>query len=340
MIRRTLLAGALALAAAAMAGLSACAPRNDHAAYGTPDKPIAFAILSAETQASMGSIWAPVLADLQRETGLSIKPYFASNYSGLIEAMRAHQVQMGWFSALPALEAARRADGRVIVRVANETGSTDYNSVLLVKKGSGITLDKVLSCGKRYSFGLGDAKSTSGTLAPKAFLFGPRGIDPTACFKTVREASHQANLFSVANGVLDVATGNTVGMVFARRDNPAIARQVETIWTSPPLPESAIVVRGGDLDQATLDKLVHFFEGYGKAPGAQGEREREALKKLTYSKFLPADNAYLLPVRRMEAGVALMDAKLAHDPGRVAQAQAQVDALNAPNPPPIAPVKS
>jgi phosphonate transport system substrate-binding protein len=336
MIRRTLMAGVLA----ATALLSACAPGKGGGGYGTADKPIAFSILSAETQASMGSIWAPVLEDLHKQTGLYVKPYFASNYSGLIEAMKAHQVQMGWFSALPALEAARRADGQVIVRVANETGSTDYESQLIAHAGSGITLDKLLACGKRYSFGLGDAKSTSGTLAPMAFLFGPKGIDPSQCFKTVRSASHQANLFSVANGVLDIATGNTVGMMFAKRDNPAIARKVAVIWESPPLPESAIVVRHGDLDPATVDKLVAFFEHYGQSEGAQGERERAALKKLTYSKFLKADNGYLMPVRKMEAGVAVFDAKKAHDDKGAASAQALLDALNGPNPPPITPVKS
>ena len=192
-----------------------------------------------------------------------------------------------------------------------------------------------MACGKRYSFGLGDAKSTSGTLAPMAFLFGPKGIDPNTCFKSVRQASHQANLFSVANGVLDAATGNTVGMLFAKRDNPAIAAKVDVIWESPPLPESAIVVRGGDLDPATVKKITAFFTYYGHSPGAQGERERAALAKLTYSRFETADNGYLLPVRRMEAGTDLFQAKLSHDAHKVAAAQAQVDALHAPNPPPI-----
>ena len=170
-----------------------------------------------------------------------------------------------------------------------------------------------------------------------AFLFGPKGIDPQACFKTVRSASHQANLFSVANGVLDVATNNTVGMLFAARDNPAIAAKIDVIWKSPPLPESAIVVRGGDLDPATIDKITAFFEAYGQAPGAQGDKERAALKRLTYSQFLKADNGYLLPVRKMEAGEALFEAKKAGDAKQAAAAQAQLDLLNGPTPPPITP---
>uniref|UniRef100_UPI0013D41425 PhnD/SsuA/transferrin family substrate-binding protein n=1 Tax=Enterobacter cloacae TaxID=550 RepID=UPI0013D41425 len=87
-------------------------------------------------------------------------------------------------------------------------GEGVYQSVLIARKGSGVTLDKVLACGKKYSFGLGDVKSTSGTLAPMAYLFTPKSIEPADCSKTVRSASHQANLFAVANGTVDVATGN------------------------------------------------------------------------------------------------------------------------------------
>jgi phosphonate transport system substrate-binding protein len=88
------------------------------------------------------------------------------------------------------------------------------------EKGSKITLDDVLKCGKRFNFGIGDPKSTSGTLAPMAYVFTPHDIEPADCFKTVRSASHQANFLSVANGLLDVATNNTVGMVFYTRENP------------------------------------------------------------------------------------------------------------------------
>ena len=84
MIRRTLMVAGLALAA-----LAAADARGRPAPTAAEAKPIVFSILSAETQASMGSIWAPVLDDLHKQTGLTVKPYFATNYSGLMEAMRA-----------------------------------------------------------------------------------------------------------------------------------------------------------------------------------------------------------------------------------------------------------
>ncbi|MDP3593341.1 PhnD/SsuA/transferrin family substrate-binding protein, partial [Phenylobacterium sp.] len=198
----------------------------------------------------------------------------------------------------------------------------------IVRKGSGITLDDVLKCGKRYTFGLGDAKSTSGTLAPMAYLFTPKDIEPSKCFKAVRSASHQANVFSVANGVLDIATNNTVGLVFAGRENPQIAEKIEVIWRSPPLPESSIVARK-DLDPAVREKIRQFFLTYGVGDTPRAAEQREVLKGLAYGGFKAADDSYLDPVREMEAAEVLADAKRAGDPTKIAAAQKAFDDIRA-----------
>ncbi|MDB5447383.1 MAG: phosphonate transporter, periplasmic phosphonate-binding protein, partial [Phenylobacterium sp.] len=271
MIRRRLLAGLGLACAVALAGCS-----QKPSVTGAHPKELTFSILSAESQTSMGPLWTPLLDDLSKQVGVKVKPYFATNYTSLVEAMRFGQVQMGWFSALPALEAVNRADAEVLGRVVDAGGDATYKSVLIVKTGSGVTLDDVLKCNRKYAFGIGDAESTSGTLAPLAYLFTPKGIEPAKCFKTVRSANHQTNLFSVANGVIDVATNNTVGLLFARRENPALADKIETIWTSPPLPESSILVRK-DMDPATKEKIRQFFLTYGTGTGPQADKQRKVL---------------------------------------------------------------
>ena len=324
MIRRHLLTAFGVVAAMA---LGACSGEPEQKAAGAP-KEITFSILSAESQQSMAPLWQPLLDDMSEYTGVKVKPYFATNYTSLIEAMRFNQVQVGWFSALPALEATRRAEGQVLGRVVDSGGIASYESVLIVRKGSGITLDDVLKCGKRYTFGLGDAKSTSGTLAPMAYLFTPKDIEPSKCFKAVRSASHQANVFSVANGVLDIATNNTVGLVFAGRENPQIAEKIEVIWRSPPLPESSIVARK-DLDPAVREKIRQFFLTYGVGDTPRAAEQREVLKGLAYGGFKAADDSYLDPVREMEAAEVLADAKRAGDPTKIAAAQKAFDDIRA-----------
>ena len=317
-----LMLGAALAAAALLAGCSKPAPPP------VAGNEITFSVLSAEDQASMAKWWQPLFDDMSKATGLTIKPFYASNYTSLVEAMRFKQTQVGWFSALPALEAVNRADGQVIGRILTSGSDGAYRSVLITKKGSGITLDDVLKCGKKLNFGMGDAKSTSGTLAPTAYIFTPHNIEPADCFKTVRSASHQSNFFSVANGLLDVSTNNTVGMMFYARENPELAAKVSVIWTSPDIPESSILVRK-DLDPAIKEKIRAFFLSYGHAPGPDGDRQRTILKNLTYSGFAPADNGYLDPVRQMQAASDLGEAKHSGDKAKIAEAQAAFDKIQA-----------
>lgn len=299
MIRRTL------ILAAGAALLAACGPaeKKDAAAPAAAGAPttLAFSILSAEDQASYEPLWRPLLDDLSKATGLPVKPFFSSNYTALVQAMRFNQVQMGWFSAEPALETVDRAEGEVFARTADLQGKDTYTSVVIVKKGSGRTLDSVLKCDRSLAFGMGDPRSTSGTLAPNAFLFKPRKVDPSTCFKVVRSATHAANLFSVANGVLDASTNNSVGLDFAKKGAPNAKQaydNVQVIWESPPLPESAIVYRK-DLPPELKEKIRTFFTTYGKAPGAEGQRQRDIMAKLHYTAFNPAGNSYLDAIRTL-----------------------------------------
>ena len=317
------LAQATILALAAVALLAGCAKKAE------TDQVLKFSIVPAEDQASMSRVWQPLLDDLQKQTGLKVQASFASNYMGMIEAMRFNQVQVGWFSALPALEAVNRANAEVLGRIVDKTGAGDvYESVLITRRGSGITLDGLMKCGKRYNFGLGDPNSTSGTLAPLAYLFAPRGIDPTDCFKTVRSASHQANLIGVGYGTVDVATANTVTLVYARRQNPEIADKIEVIWKSPPLPESSILVRK-DVDPVIKEKLKRFFIAYGTAAGPQGDHERKVLDGLTYGGFKSVNDTYLDPIRLMVASKDLNEARHGGDAAKIAAASKVFDAINA-----------
>ena len=315
----------LALVAALALGVASCGGGDDNKAGGAPTE-LTFSILSAEGQASSGPLWQPLLDDMSKAVGMPVKPYFGSNYTVLVEAMRGGHTQVAWFSAKPAVEAIDRADAEVIARIVDPEGRDSYRSTLIVKAGSGITLEDVLACGKQYDFGIGDAQSTSGTLAPMTFLFNPRGIEPARCFKTVRSANHQANAFSVATGVLDVATSNTVNTVFLTRQNPQIAAQIQEIWQSPPIPESGIVVRE-DLDPALKEKIRSFFLTYGQGEGPEAERQRKVLAGLNYSRFNPADDNYLNPIREMVADQQLVEARASGDAAGVTAAERELQRL-------------
>jgi len=322
MNRRAMLSGAAAMA------LAACGKKAGNAASSGPPKVINFSILSVENATSVEVVWKPVLADMEKAIGIPVKPFYASNYTALVEAMRFKQTDMGWFSNLSGLEAVRRGGGEVFARTFDPSGVDGYKSVLIVPGSSKTTLDDVLKCDKSLTFGLGDAKSTSGTLAPKTYLFSPHNIDPEKCFKTVRQANHQANLFSVANGVLDVATGNSTSLKIEATRNPEIYKKVRVIWESPPLPEDPIIWRK-DLDPGVKEKIRAFFLNYGKGQDANGERERKLISQFSIGGFLPADDSHLLPVREMEANENYEEAVRLGNAGKIAEAKKALDDIRA-----------
>jgi phosphonate transport system substrate-binding protein len=322
MNRRAMLGGAAVLA------LAACGKNANNATASGPPKVLNFSILAVESATSVEVVWKPVLADMEKAIGIPVKPIYAQNYTALVEGMRFKQIDVGWFSNLSGLEAMRRGGGEVFARTFDPSGIDGYRSVLLAPASSTFTLDDVLKCDKKLTFGIGDAKSTSGTLAPKTYLFSPHKIDPEKCFKTVRAANHQANLFAVANGVLDVATGNTTSLKIEQTRTPAIFKKVRVIWTSPPLPEDPMVWRK-DLDPATKEKVRAFFLNYGKGQDANGERERKLISQFSIGGFLPADDSHLLPVQEMEANENYEEAARDGDATKIAQAKKKLDDIRA-----------
>ena len=292
----------IALALTAVLALAACSKPADKAPAAS--NTLTFSIVSTEATATQMQEWGPFLKDMEKATGLTVKPFFGSNYSALVEAMRFKQTDVGWFTNQSGLEAVRRAGGEVFARTTHPNGKDGYQGVIIVKKGSGITLEKLLKCDHTLDFGMGDAKSTSGTLAPNTYLFGPRGIDPSKCFKTVRSASAEANLFAVGTGTIPAATDNTRSMDRLAVINTPDARKVmdslQVIWTSPTIPEDPFVWRA-DLDPAVKKKVADFIFAYGVGDTEEAKRQRAILARIQTGAFKHADNSHLLPVREMEA---------------------------------------
>jgi phosphonate transport system substrate-binding protein len=308
--------------------LAACAKPAESPGGGAPGE-IRFSVLSAESAQNMQAYWQPILADMARQTGLKVTPYFSSNYTLLIEAMKFHKTDAGWFSNRSGLEAVRRADGEVFARTFDPSGVDGYKSVLIVPAKSRITLEKVLKCDRTLTLGMGDILSTSGTLAPMTYLFGPRGIDPAKCFRQVRSgANHETNLFAVANDQLDVATNNTTALLLNHEKGRHEADAVRVIWESPMLPEDPIIWRK-DLDPAVKEKLRQFFLTYGQGDSPDAIRQRGYLAKVKIGGFKPADDNHLLPVREMEATSQWLTAKKSGDAAKIAQAKQTLDAITA-----------
>jgi len=262
---------------------------------------INFGIISTESQQNLKTIWDPFLADMEKKTGIKVNAFFASDYAGVIEGMRFGKVDVAWYGNKSAMEAVDRANGEVFAQSVAVTGEPGYWSLLLAPVDSPLSsLEDVLKCDKSLSFGMGDPNSTSGYLVPMTFVFAQNGKDPKTCFKAVTNANHETNAMAVANKQVDVAANNTENMDRLEKTNPDAAAKIKVIWKSPLIPSDPIVWRK-DLDQATKDKLVSFFMGYGRQGSPeQVEQERGVLTGLQWAPFRPSSDAQLYPIRIME----------------------------------------
>jgi phosphonate transport system substrate-binding protein len=223
----------------------------------------------------------------------------------VIEAMRFNKVQVAWFGNKSAMEAVDRASGEIFAQTVDKDGNPGYWSHIIVHKDSPYqTLDDVLKCDGTLDFGIGDPNSTSGFLVPTTFIFSARNIDAKKCFKTVRNANHEANALAVANKLVQAATNNSENLQRLAKTAPDKAKEIRVIWTSPLIPSDPLVWRK-DLDQALKNKIADFIFGYATSD----ENEKKILAGLQWAPFKKSDNNQLLPIRQMEVNKALAKVK-------------------------------
>ncbi|WAI85465.1 MULTISPECIES: phosphonate ABC transporter substrate-binding protein [Achromobacter] len=268
-------------------------------AHAEDTKTLNFGIISTESSTNLKSVWQPVIDDLSRAVGVPVKPFFASDYAGIIEGMRFNKVQLGWFGNKSAIEAVDRAKGEVFASVIDKDGNPGYWSLLIVNKDSNLkTLDDVLKSPGKLSYGAGDPNSTSGTAVPGYYLWGANKIEPKTFFKTMRSSNHESNLLSVINKQVDVAINNTEALERYRLNTGKDANDsVRVLWKSPLIPADPLVMRS-DLPADLKGRIRDFFVNYGKGKDAQ--REMANLKALTYQGFRASDNQQLVPIRQIE----------------------------------------
>jgi phosphonate transport system substrate-binding protein len=266
---------------------------------------INFGIIATEASTNLKTVWEPFLTAMAKGTGLKINGFYASDYAGVIEAM-----QEPWFGNKSALEAVNRSNGELFAQSVDSDGNPGYWSHLIVHKDSPLqNLDDVLKCDKSIDFGIGDPNSTSGFMVPTSYIFAAKNIDPKQCFKSVRNASHEANGMAVANKQLMVATNNSENIRRLEVTAPQARKNIRIIWTSPLIPSDPIVWRK-DLDSEVKAKLYTWIMSYGRIGTPEEIAEaRKILTALQWAPFNPTDDNQLLPIRILEANRAIMRIK-------------------------------
>ncbi|WP_448681763.1 phosphonate ABC transporter substrate-binding protein [Pseudomonas nicosulfuronedens] len=209
-----------------------------------------------------------VLDQLQERLGMPVKPFVATDYNGVIEALRAGKLDVAYLGPFSYVLAHQIAGADAFaVAVTKKTGTSAYHSLIIARKDSGIrSLDDL----KGHTFAFVDPSSASGHLFPKAGL-EQSGHDPKSLFsRVIFSGSHDASILAVENRKVDAAAVADRILAGAISSGQVQQDDFQVVWKSDDIPESPMVWRK-NLDPELQKKLVAAFASIKDVPwGDQG----------------------------------------------------------------------
>lgn len=231
-------------------------------------QPLTIGLIPAEDSQAMIESSRQVLDSLQKQLGMEVKPFVATDYNGVIEALRSKKLDVAYLGPFSYVLASSVADVEAFaVAVTKKTGQSAYKSVIIARKDSGLAKTADL---KGRTFAFVDPTSTSGHLFPKAGLL-QAGYDPETFFgRVIFSGSHDASILAVTNKKVDAAAVADRILASAIAKGQVKQDDLEIVWSSNPIPESPMVWRK-DLDPALKAKIAQALANVKDLPwGDQG----------------------------------------------------------------------
>jgi phosphonate transport system substrate-binding protein len=266
-------------------------------------KEITFALLSTENAAEITRRWAPILAQLEKDLKIKIKPATATDYRGTIEALKFKKAEIGHLGPKSYVEASNNnyANVEPVAQLRLGNGALGYRSCLIVHADSDIFSPEDMG-GKTFAFN--DPNSTSGYLVPSMFFMSEMGIDPQKYFsKLTFSGSHEASILAVANKKVEVASTNLPDLQQLTRENKVPRGALRVIWVSRLIPNDPIVVR--------KDLPPSFKSAVQESLVTMKARNPEVFKEIGawLSGFVPADDAKYQVIRDLNDTAKKLAAK-------------------------------
>lgn len=234
---------------------------------------------------------------LTRVSGVPVRALVASDYAGVVEALRSRRVDLAFVHPVGYVLANREAGCQILVRDVWQ-GKTAYTARFYVRKDRGIRRLEDLR-GKTVAFV--DPASSSGYIYPMVLLMKQglvRDRDPKSFFKEALFAgTHEAALGAVLHGRVDAAASFDSSPELYLKD-PALVAQLGWVGETPEIPEAGICARPG-VSAEPLAKLKRALLAI------RGPEHAAVLKEIYgIDGFIEASDGDYQPVRD---AMALMD---------------------------------
>ena len=212
----------------------------------------------------------PLVEILGKELDMDIQPFVATDYTGVVEALRVGKLDVAFLAPASYVLAKNEANIKVVLK-SERKGIPTYYAAIITRADSGIkTLDDLR--GKTFAFG--DSLSTTGHVFPRK-MFKEHGIDPVRDFKQVLySGGHDATVLSVLNRKVDAGatyanspdSQDTAWMRYLK--DPEDVKKIRAIAFSEPIPADNLVIRG-NLDERIAKKVVDIFLNLSHDPAGK-----------------------------------------------------------------------
>jgi phosphonate transport system substrate-binding protein len=228
-----------------------------------PPRELKVVFIAYENPAQLVEDVRPVVAYLRQKLGIPVKHFVATDYAGVVEAMRAKRADMGFMGPLQYVMAHQQAGAYPIVGELYR-GKPTYVSRIFVRKDRGI---KALADLRGKTIAFTDPLSSSGYMYPLD-LFKRAGLvqnaDTANRFfrRTYFAGGDEQALRAVLNGFADAAG---IGQYAINLLPQAERDRLATIAQTPPIPSHCVVVRR-DLNPQTVAKLQTALLALNKCP--------------------------------------------------------------------------
>ena len=257
------------------------------------DAPLTLALTPSRDPAALQEAGDAFVRAITRLTGVPMRAQVASDYAGVVEALRSRRVDLAFVHPVGYVLANREAGCLILVRDIWQ-GKTAYTARFYVRKDSGIQRVEDLR-GKTVAFV--DPASSSGYIYPMMLLIKQglvRDRDPKTFFKEALFAgTHESALRSLIQGRVDAAASFDKSPELELKD-PALVARLGFVGETPPIPEAGICARPGlppDVvarvksallamkgpEHAAVLKNIYNIDGFVEAADADYDPVRDAV---------------------------------------------------------------
>ena len=201
---------------------------------------LSIGLIPSEDPRLMAAEYQPLIDHLGRALRMEVKPFVATDYNGVIEALRSKKLDVAMLGPFSYVLATTVADVEAFAVPETSKAGVSYHAVIIARKDRGF---RTLADLKGRNFAFVDPSSTSGHLFPKAALV-KLGYDPDAFFgRVVFSGGHDASVLSVQNGKTDAAAVADALLEAAYARGVVRREDLQVLWTSEPIPTVPYVMR-------------------------------------------------------------------------------------------------